>query len=544
MAEPRDAGQTAMRSPAAAGANQPARSRTMKFRFDRIAAAFAVAMAAGMAALPAHAAKDVVFAVASTFTTTDPYDANDTLSQAMAKSFYEGLYGFDKDMKLIPVLAESYEVSKDGLVYTIKLRHGVKFHDGTDFKADAVKANFERVLNPDNHLKRRGLYNDNIAKVEAVDDYTARITLKSPFSPFIAQLAHPSTVMISPTALAKYGKDIAQHPVGTGPFKFVEWRPTDYVKVEKFDGYWRKGYPKIDTITWKPVVDNNTRAAMMQTGEAQFTFPVSYEVADILKARPDLELVAAPSIVLRYLSMNAQQKPFDNVKVRQAIAYAINKEALAKVAFNGYALPAEGVAPKGVAFAVSMGAWPYDVAKAKALLAEAGYPNGFETELWSAYNHTTAAKVTQFIQQQLLQVGIRTKITLLEAGQRVEKVESWKDPATAPVRLYYVGWSTSTGEADWALRPLLASSSWPPALFNTAYYKNPRFDDDIRKAQLATTDADKAAIYKDAQETAWNDAPWAPLVVEKLLSAHNKKLSGVYVIPDASFDFWQADLAQ
>src|SRR6185503_1276716 len=109
-------------------------------------------------------------------------------------------------------------------------------------------------------------------------------------------------------------------------------------------------------------------------------------------------------------------------------------------------------APQGVAYAVKIGPWPYDGAKAKALLKEAGYPDGFETELWSAYNHTTAQKVTQFLQQKLQQIGIKTKITLLEAGQRVEKVESWQDPKTATVRLYYVGWSTSTGEADWALR--------------------------------------------------------------------------------------------
>jgi glutathione transport system substrate-binding protein len=495
-----------------------------------------------LAAAPVHAAKDVVFAVASTFTTTDPYDANDTLSQAMAKSFYEGLYGFDKDMKMVPVLAESYEVSKDGLVYTVKLKKGVKFHDGTDFKADAVKANLDRVTNPDNKLKRYGLYNNNIAKTEVVDDYTARFTLKTPFSPFIAQLAHPSTVMISPTALTKYGKDIASNPVGTGPFKFVEWQRTDHLKVAKFENYWRKGYPKVDTITWKPVVDNNSRAAMMQTGEAHFTFPVPYEQADVLKAKADLEVVAAPSIVLRYLSMNTQQKPFDNPKVRQAIAYAINKEALAKVAFNGYAAPAEGVAPAGVEYAVKIGPWPYDIAKAKQLMSEAGLANGFETELWSAYNHSTAQKVTQFIQQQLQQIGIKTKITLLEAGQRVEKVESWQDPATAPVRLYYVGWSTSTGEADWALRPLLYSESFPPKLFNTAYYKNPQVDNAIKGAQLTTNSAEKAKLYKEAQETIWKDAPWAPLVTERLLSAHNKKLSGVYVIPDASFNFNEVDL--
>jgi glutathione transport system substrate-binding protein len=494
-----------------------------------------------LCATPAFAAKDVVFAVASTFTTTDPYDANDTLSQAMAKSFYEGLYGFDKDMKMIPVLAESYTVSKDGLVYTLKLRKGVKFHDGTDFNAEAVKANFDRVTNPDNHLKRYGLYS-NIEKTEAVDPYTARITLKTPFSAFINNLAHPSGVMISPAALKQYGKDIAFHPVGTGPFKFVEWRQPDYLKVEKFDGYWQKGLPKIDSITWKSVVDNNSRAALMQTGEAQFTFPVPYELADVLKARPDLELTAAPSIVLRYLSMNVQQKPFDNPKVREAINYAINKEALAKVAFNGYAEPAAGVVPSGVEYSVKLGPWPYNLAKAKELMKEAGYPDGFETELWSAYNYSTAQKVSQFLQQQLQQIGIRTKITLLEAGQRVQRVESWQDPATAPVRLYYVGWSSSTGEADWALRPLLFGDSWPPKLFNTAYYKSTEVDSDIKGALLTTDGQEKAKLYKDAQETIWKDAPWAPLVVEKLLSARNRSLTGVYVMPDASFNFINADL--
>ncbi len=220
--------------------------------------------------------------------------------------------------------------------------------------------------------------------------------------------------------------------------------------------------------------------------------------------------------MLRYLSMNTQQKPFDNPKVRQAIAYAINKEALAKVAFNGYAYPADGVAPQGVEYAVKMGPWPYDVAKAKQLLTEAGYPNGFETELWSAYNHTTAQKVTQFMQQQLQQVGIKTKITLLEAGQRVEKVESWQDPATAPVRLYYVGWSSSTGEADWALRPLLLRRVVAAAAVqHRVLQERRRSTPTSRSAQLTTDSAEKAKLYKDAQEPIWNDAPWAPLVTEQ-----------------------------
>jgi len=222
--------------------------RTTRY-FGKVLATTAVALTAQFAAGQAFAAKDVTLAVASTFTTLDPYDSNDTLSQAAIKSFYQGLFGFDKDLKLVNVLAEGYEVSKDGLVYTIRLRKGVKFQDGTDFKADAVKMVLERVINPDNKLKRFNLFN-RISKVDIVNDYEVKITLKEPFSPFINTLAHSSAAMISPTALKKWGnKDIAFHPVGTGPFKFEEWKQTDYLKVTKFDGYWKKGYPKVDSIT-------------------------------------------------------------------------------------------------------------------------------------------------------------------------------------------------------------------------------------------------------------------------------------------------------
>jgi glutathione transport system substrate-binding protein len=494
------------------------------------------------AAVHAWAAKTVTLAVASTFTTMDPYDANDTLSLAVAKSFYQGLFAFDKDMKLVNVLAEGYLVSKDGLEYTIRLRQGVKFHDGTVFKADAVKAVLDRVTNPDNKLKRYNLFN-RVLRTDILNDYTIKIVLKEPFSAFINVLAHPSAVIISPAALKQYGnKDIAFHPVGTGPFKFVEWKQTDYLKAEKFDGYWKTGYPKVDEVVWKPVVDNNSRAAMMQTGEAQFTFPLPYEQAELLKGKGALDLVAGPSIIQRYMSMNVRQKPFDNPKVRQAINYAINKDALVKVAFSGYAIPMDGVLPQGVDYAVKTGPWPYDVKKAKQLLAEAGYPNGFETELWSAYTHTTALKIIQFLQQQLGQVGIKVKVQALEAGQRVEKVESAPNPDSAPVRLYYAGWSSSTGEADWGLRPLLASESFPPKLFNTAYYKNDKVDSDIAKALTATERTEKAALYKEAQTEIWKDAPWAFLVTEKVLYARSKHLKGVYVMPDASFNFDDIEL--
>ncbi|MCS3430648.1 glutathione ABC transporter substrate-binding protein GsiB [Klebsiella sp. BIGb0407] len=491
-------------------------------------------------AAPAFAAKDIVVAVGSNLTTLDPYDANDTLSQAVAKSFYQGLFGLDKDMKFTNVLAESYSVSENGLDYTIVLRSGVKFQDGTDFNAEAVKVNLDRASDPNNRLKRYNLYR-LIDSTEVIDPHKVKITLKQPFSAFINVLAHPATAMISPAALQKYGKDIGFHPVGTGQYQLETWNQTDFVKVKKFADYWQPGLPKLDSITWRPVVDNNTRAAMLQTGEAQFAFPIPYEQAGILAKNSKIDLVASPSIMQRYISMNVTQKPFDNPKVREAINYAINRDALVKVAFAGYATPAEGVVPPAIAYSVQFKPWPYDPAKAKQLLAEAGYPNGFETTLWSSHNHSTAQKVLQFTQQQLAQVGIKVKLTAMDAGQRAAEVEG-KGQKESGVRMFYTGWTASTGEADWALSPLFAATNWPPTLFNTAFYSNPQVDSDLAAALKTTQPEEKARLYKDAQDIIWKEAPWVPLVVEKLVSAHSKNLTGFYMMPDTGFSFDEADL--
>jgi len=483
--------------------------------------------------LQAQAAGHAVLAIYQQPETLDPYNTNVTMTTAVTKSFYEGLFQFDKHLHVKHVLAESHEISKDGKIYTFNLRAGVKFHDGTDFDAEAVKVNLERARNPENRLLRAMQFSP-IARIEVVDPLTVRITLKEPFGPFLNALAHPSAAMISPAALQKYGRDIALHPVGTGPFIFAEWKQTEAIVGKKFDGYWKPGYPKVDQVTWKPVTENNSRAAMLQTGEAHFAYTLPYEQAARLQKIDHLEVVSSPSIIQRFLALNLLQKPFDDLKVRQAIGYAINKQALAKVAFNGYATPARGFVPDGIQYALDMEPIAYDVQKAKALLEEAGYPNGFESVLWSGYANSTSQKVIQFVQQQLAQIGIKVSVQTLEPGQRVELVDAWPDPATAKLRLYYIGWAASTGEADWALRPLFGSQSWSPKLANNSFYSNAAFDDAIAQA-LVTVDSDaKAALYKTAQEQLARDLPRIPLVTERILSAQAKTLSGVYVMPDAN----------
>lgn len=491
-------------------------------------------------ALPVMANGNIVVAVASNFTTLDPYDANDSLSQSVAKSFYQGLFGFDKELKVINVLADSYTVSPDGLIYTFKLHKGVTFQDGTPFDATAVKVNLDRASNPNNHLKRYNLF-AHIDHSVVKDPLTIEVVLKQPFSAFINTLAHPAAVMISPTALKKYGKEIGFHPVGTGPYQFVSWNQTDFMQVKKWDGYWRKGYPKLDTITWRPVVDNNTRAAMLQTGEATFAFPLPFEQAPRLAGNTKLKVESWPSNMQRYISLNVTQKPFDNPKVREALNYAINREALVKVAFSGYAVPAKGIVPPSIAFAQSYPTPVYNPAKARQLLKEAGYPDGFTTSLWSSHNHSTAQKVLQFTQQQLSQIGVKAQVTAMDAGQRAAEVEA-KDQKESGVRMFYTGWTASTGEADWALTPLFATSSWPPAIFNTAFYSNPTVDKDLADALKTTDTALKTSLYKDAQDRIWHDQPWIPLLTEKLVSARSARLSGFYVMPDTMFDFEQASL--
>ncbi|MDO5532334.1 glutathione ABC transporter substrate-binding protein GsiB [Sutterella sp.] len=494
----------------------------------------------GLSASPAFAAKSVTVAVASTFTTMDPFDASDTLSYSAAKSMYEGLFGFDKDMKLQNVLAESYTVSDDGLEYTIKLKKGVKFHDGTEFQADAVKVNFDRVTNKANGLRRYTLYY-NIAKTEVIDPYTVKFTLHKPFSAFINQLGHASGGMICPSAIAKYpGKQLAFHPCGTGPFKLAEYNPSEKLRVVKNPDYRIAGLPKIDELTFLPVPENSSRVAMLRTGEAQFIFPVPPEQVKSVEEQSNLVVTKTDSIIERYVAFNHQVKPFNNVKVRQALNYAVNKEALCKVAFSGLAVPAKGIAPKGVEFADEFGAWPYDPKKARELLKEAGYPNGFTATLWSLYNHTTAQKVIQFLQQQFAQVGVKVSVMAMEAGQRSAYID--QKPENSKLQMIYAGWSSSTGELDWAVRPLLATDSWSPVASNYGYYSNPTLDENFTNALLTTDKAKKQAFYSTAQKATWDDCPWIYLVTEQNVSGSVKGLTGFHIQPDAGFEYSQIDI--
>jgi glutathione transport system substrate-binding protein len=518
-------------------------------RRDFLGSALGLAAAPGLAALaagarPAEAADaphgDLVVGVPDNLTGLDPADVNDTLSQSACRTMMQGLYGFDKDMKLIPVLAESHQANDKATEFTFKLRKGIAFHDGTPFNADAVKANFARWTNPANHLKRSSLFS-MVDHVDVIDDATVKVVLKTPFGAFIPTMAHPAAMMISPKAMQQYGKDLIRNPVGTGPYKFVSWS-ADTLKMTRNDKYWKPGLPKLNSVTFRSVPENGARVAMLQAGEAHFIYPMPPEMMKVVEHNPNITIINAPSIFVRYAAMNVTKKPFNDLRVRQALNYAVDKKAYTHVVYNGFADQLDAPLPPKLAFYSKQGDWPYDPKKAKELLAAAGYPNGFETEMWSQ-NNTQAIRSQQFLQQQLGAVGVKVKVVPLESGLLQSKIWTVQKPEDSQLQMYWGGWSSSTGDADWGLRPLFWGKGAPPVLYNVGYYHNPDVDKDL-EAALETADADqRRKLYADAQARIWKDAPWIFLAVDHILAGQSKKLSGMYQIADGGLLIEEAALS-
>jgi glutathione transport system substrate-binding protein len=492
----------------------------------------AAAVALGVSGT-AHAAKDLVVGLADNLTGLDPADLNDNISQSATRLMFDGLYRLDHDMKLVPGLAESYEANEAATQFIFHLGKGVSFHDGTPFNAAAVKFSFDRAGNPENHLKRQSLF-AMVDHTDVVDDYTVKVVLKYPFGAFVNDIAHPGALIVSRKSVEEFGKEVNRHPSGTGPYQFVSWT-ADTLKMKKNEHYWRPGLPKIDTITYRGVPENGARMAMLQAGEAQFIFPVPPEMVKPLENSPTITVFDKASIFGLYVALNNMRKPFDDLRVRQALNYAVDKPALIKVVYSGYADVMDSPVPELLGFYKKQGSYPYDPAKAKALLAEAGYPNGFEATITGGIS-TLAQRGMQFMQQQFAAVGVNLKVEALEAGVLNAKMFNVQKPEDATITMLYGGWSSSTGDADWGLRPMLYTKAFPPVLFNLAFYSNPVTDAAIEEG-LSTADPNKrAAAYAKVQAQVWKDAPWVFLVETHNLAAYSKRLTGAYMRPDSQFD--------
>ena len=479
-------------------------------------------------ALPQVPGGTVTYAAGADPDSLDPANAESNPSEAVNRMMYENIVRFDEQLKIVPGLATKWEQGKDGMSWTFSLRKGVKFHDGTPFNAEAAKVFFERMIGPEKP-SRAGLFVPFVSTVDILDEYTVKVNLKTPFAFFLNNLAHSASGIISPAALKTYGKDISRRAVGTGPFKFVEWVHGDHLTMVRNDDYWG-GKPYLDKIIVKTVKEDSARVMMLQSGDADLIVRIPSEDIPRLEKDPNLKLDSTETLRDLFLGVNCYKKPYNDVRIRQALAYAIDKESIVKNIYQGRALVANNMVTPLTTGYIPIKGYPYDPAQAKKLLGEAGFPNGLKAKLWSPQGrYPKDFEMAQAIQQQLKKVGIDCTLDTMEWAAYLTATR--KPPEQADAEIFILGWAPSSAEARWTLYALFSADQWVPKGNNRFFYSSKEFDDAVDKFTKATTRAEMDRYLKIAQELLMKDAPAIPILVTKETIGYSKKLHGVINSP-------------
>lgn len=463
---------------------------------------------------------DLVLAVLSDASSLDPHGANDVPSVIVQETIFDTLLDKDENSEIIPGLAESWE-AVDELTWKFKLQEGVKFHDGEDFNAEAVKVNLERILNPELGSPRTNLF-DMISEIEVLDEYELQITTEYAFSPLLAHLSHNSVGMISPVSIAQANEDLANgddpfnaistNPVGTGYFKFESWDPGNNIKVVKNEDYW--GEPAfVDSVEFRVVPDSQVRLADLETGNVHIIDPVQPNEVERIDGTGFGSLHQQASSSLAYLGFNTKKEPFDNPLVRQAISHAIDREAIISGIYEDYAILANGVmAPGTFGYSEETDVLEYDMDKARELLAEAGYEDGFSTSIWTNDNPQRQS-IAVLAQESLAELGIEVDIEVMEFGAYLDKT------STGEHDMFILGLSNPTGDADYQIYSLFHSSQLGnPG--NRSFYENPVIDELLDNARRASDTDERLALYKEATDIVTEEAPMVFLL-------HNEYLLGI-----------------
>ncbi|MFC0273812.1 ABC transporter substrate-binding protein [Metabacillus herbersteinensis] len=481
----------------------------------------------------------LVFGRGGDSTSLDPISTTEGETFKVTKNIFETLieYG-DQDTTLHPGLAEEW-TTEDGLTYTFKLRQGVKFHDGTDFNSEAVVFNFERWMNGNAddfpYYSMFGGYKGEeghvIKEVKAVDEHTVQFVLNRQQAPFLKNLAMSPFGIASPAAIEKHGDKFRENPVGTGPFKFVEWKPNDRIVIEKFEDYWMEGYPKLNKVIFRAIPENSARLNALVNGEIDLMDGVNNSDEATITGNDNLQVFQRPSMNVGYLGFATNRAPFDNKLVRQALNHAIDKEAIIESFYGGQAEPAKNAMPPSIeGYNDDIEAYPYDLEKAKELLAEAGHPDGFKMDLWAMPvprpYMPEGMKVAEVIQESFRKIGVEAEIQSVDWATYLDKASKGEFDA------FMLGWTGDNGDADNFLYTLLDKDSIGSN--NYSQFSNDELHDVLIEAQTEPEQEKRNELYKKAQEIIHDEAPWVPLVHSTPLLAGGKDLENFLAHPTGS----------
>lgn len=489
-----------------------------------VIALFVLSLGTGLSTTRAAGEKDVLtVALGVEPTSLDPHRTADLMGALVQGQIYNYLFVHDKNMKLLPELAESYKLSNDKKTWTITLRKGIKFHNGDDFNAASVKFSIERILDPKTKSGRASFY-EMIKSVTLIDDHTVAITTDQPFQPFISHLTYYPMAMLSPKAVAKYGNDYDHNPVGTGPFKFVEWTPGGRIVLERNENYWETK-PKVGKIVFRFLREEPARTMLLETGEADFITQVSPRETQRLRANKNIDMVTVDSHFTAYLVLvNDQDEPFNNLAVRKALNYAINKDAIINSVLLGAARPYDSpLSPIGWGYKKT-GSYEYNPEKAKKLLADAGYKGKkLKIELWTSVGRFTLdTEIAEVIQDQLKEVGIEADLQRkADWGAYLFGLSKGKN------RMGMTQSGPVTGDADQGLY-MVYHSKGPT---NRMKYYNKEVDSLLEKARETSDPKVRLDAYVKAQQIIFDDAPVVWLYYPKTIYGQSKKVKDIIYLP-------------
>ncbi len=525
----------------------------------------ALALACLGAAMPVAAKGTLVYCSEGSPEGFQPqFFSTGTTFDAVSVPMFNRLVEFDTGTtNVIPALALSWDVAPDGKAYTFKLRHGVRFHANAQFtptrdmNADDVVFSWSRMADDSSPFHRMTAgqtfaYFDDMGmknivdKVEKLDDYTVRYTLKRPEAPFLADMAMDFASILSKEyfdSMQKKGTPNAAdvYPIGTGPFEFVSYQKDATIRYKAFDKYWG-GRPKIDNLVFSITRDATTRYAKLKTGECQvMAFPKPADLAE-MKRDPAIDVLQKEGLNIGYIAFNVEKKPFDQKLVRQALNMAVDKEAILKAVYQGQGQVAKNPIPPILwSYNDAIKDYPYDPAKAKAMLAQAGYPNGFETELWylpvtRPYN-PDGKRMAELVQADWEKIGVKAKLVTYEWAEYRKRSKTGEQSAMM------FGWSGDNGDPDNFFVPLLGCEAVKGG-GNVARWCDKRFEDLVVKAAQTPDKTARSKLYAEAQVIFKEEAPWITIAHSVRFDPVRREVKGYKMDATAHHYFTRVDIVQ
>ncbi|HEX2914741.1 MAG TPA: ABC transporter substrate-binding protein [Chloroflexia bacterium] len=514
-------------TPAAASTTAAAASTTAAAGASATTAASnATTAAAGSAGGDVKMGGSLRIALENDVSKLDPMLSSAFVERQVFYNMYDSLVAIDDKLNIVPSLADSW-TQPDPKTYIFKLHPNVKFHDGTDFNADAVKFNIERDLTGTGSQRKSEI--SSIASVEVVDPLTVKFNLTAPFAPLLANLVDRAGMMVSPTAVKKLGEEFVRNPVGagTGPFKFVEWKKDDRIVLEKNPNYWRKDaagrqLPYLDKVTYNIITDETARLTNLKTGDADIANSVPSKDVPDLRNSTEVVYKDTPSVAWYGFYLNVTADPFTNKALRQAVAYAVDRESILKtVFFNIGAVSTGPIPPPSWAYDPSYKPYTRDVAKAKAKLAEGNKPDGFSFKLEVAAGSPQNLQEAQLIRDQLKEAGITVEIVQLEFSKILDDLDKKQYNAAL------VGWS---GRIDPDGNIYNQFHTGSP--LNNSGYSNKDVDKLLEAARTSSDQNERKTDYQNAQKQIMDDASYIFINYGVAVEATTKKVQNFLLLPD------------